>query len=121
MSIINIKEINFVNINNFYILNGKNSMFLESSLIYEIYKKYIKNINIKPFRKVYLSRSHINSKYYEKNKEKVMQNGANYLNKLKEENPDKLKEYRRRSYEKVKNRQFIIYIQQFLFYPVSIQ
>ena len=25
-----------------------------------------------------------------KNKEKVMENGANYLHKLKEENPDKL-------------------------------
>ena len=29
-------------------------------------------------------------KYYEKNKEKVMENGANYLHKLKEENPNLL-------------------------------
>ena len=46
-------------------------------------------------------------KYYEKNKEKVMENGANYLQKLKEENPEKLKEYRRTAYlnrkEKLKN------------------
>jgi hypothetical protein len=41
-------------------------------------------------------------KYYEKNKETVMKNGANYLNKLKEENPDKLKEYRRNAYLKRK-------------------
>ena len=42
--------------------------------------------------------------YYEKNKEKVMENGANYLHKLKEENPDKLKEYRRRAYLKRKEK-----------------
>jgi hypothetical protein len=43
-------------------------------------------------------------KYYNKNKEKVMENGANYLHKLKEENPDKLKEYRRRAYLKRKEK-----------------
>jgi len=31
-----------------------------------------------------------------------MESGANYLNKLKEENPEKLKEYRRRAYLKRK-------------------
>ena len=41
-------------------------------------------------------------KYYEKNKEKVMENSANYLQKLKEENPEKLKEYRRNYYLKRK-------------------
>jgi len=34
-------------------------------------------------------------RYYEKNKERVKEGGANYLKKLKEENPEKLKEYRR--------------------------
>ena len=43
-------------------------------------------------------------KYYEKNKEKVMESGANYLSKLKEENPEKLKEYRRRAYLKRKEK-----------------
>ena len=38
-------------------------------------------------------------KYYENNKEKVMENASKYLKKLKEENPEKLKEYRRRAYE----------------------
>ena len=46
-------------------------------------------------------------KYYETNKEIVMEKGANYLQKLKEENPEKLKEYRRKAYlnrkEKLKN------------------
>lgn len=37
-------------------------------------------------------------KYYEKNKERVKINGSNYLKKLKEENPAKLKEYAHRAY-----------------------
>lgn len=41
-------------------------------------------------------------RYYEKNKEKVMELGANYLEKLKTDNPDKLKEYRHRAYLKRK-------------------
>lgn len=38
-------------------------------------------------------------RYYEKNKEKVKEGGAKYLQKLKEENPEKLREYWRRAYE----------------------
>jgi hypothetical protein len=43
-------------------------------------------------------------RYYEKNKEKVKEGGANYLKKLKEENPEKLKEYRRTAYENKKKK-----------------
>ena len=43
-------------------------------------------------------------RYYEKNKDKVKKIGANYLNKLKEENPEKLKEYRRTYYLKKKEK-----------------
>jgi hypothetical protein len=43
-------------------------------------------------------------KYYEKNKERVKENAKQYLNKLKEENPDKLKEYRHRAYLKRKEK-----------------
>ena len=43
-------------------------------------------------------------RYYEKNKDKVKEIGANYLNKLKEENPEKLKEYRRTYYLKKKDK-----------------
>ena len=42
--------------------------------------------------------------YYEKNKEKIKKNGSIHLMKLKEENPDKLKEYRRRAYLKRKDK-----------------
>jgi hypothetical protein len=41
-------------------------------------------------------------RYYEKNKEKVKEIGSNYLQKLKVENPEKLKEYRRTYYLKKK-------------------
>ena len=37
-------------------------------------------------------------KYYENNKDKVKQNAKQYIDRLKEENPDKLKEYRKRAY-----------------------
>ena len=44
-------------------------------------------------------------RYYEKNKEKIKQSGANYLQKLKESNPEKIKEYSKRAYENKKKRQ----------------
>jgi hypothetical protein len=37
-------------------------------------------------------------RYYEKNKDVVKEKGKSYLHKLKEENPEKLKEYRRTAY-----------------------
>jgi uncharacterized membrane protein YheB (UPF0754 family) len=43
-------------------------------------------------------------KYYEQNKEKVKENAKLYLNRLKQENPDKLKEYRHRAYLKRKGK-----------------
>lgn len=42
--------------------------------------------------------------YYEKNKEMIMKKGNIHLTKLKEENPEKLKEYRRRAYLKRKEK-----------------
>ena len=41
-------------------------------------------------------------RYYEKNKVKIKEQGATYLKKLKDENPEKLKEYRRKYYLKKK-------------------
>ena len=43
-------------------------------------------------------------RYYEKNKEIIKEAGSNYLKKLKEENPGKLKEYRKRAYQKRKEK-----------------
>lgn len=49
-----------------------------------------------------------NKRYYEKNKEKVKQQGAEYLKKLSEENPEKLKEYRKKAYLKRKEKNNLI-------------
>jgi chromosome segregation ATPase len=43
-------------------------------------------------------------KYYENNKTRIKANAKRYLNRLKEENPDKLKEYRHNAYVKRKER-----------------
>jgi hypothetical protein len=43
-------------------------------------------------------------RYYEKNKNKIKEQGTTYLKKLKEENPEKLKEYRRNYYLKKKDK-----------------
>lgn len=43
-------------------------------------------------------------RYYEKNKEKIKKSGATYLQKLKESNPEKIKEYSKRAYENKKKR-----------------
>jgi glucan phosphorylase len=43
-------------------------------------------------------------RYYEKNKEQIKEAGSNYLKKLKAENPEKLKEYRQRAYQKRKGK-----------------
>ena len=43
-------------------------------------------------------------RYYEKNKEKIKQSGAIYLQKLKTENPEKIKEYSRRAYANKKKK-----------------
>ena len=42
--------------------------------------------------------------YYEKNKEIIKKKGTIKLTKLKEENPEKIKEYRRRAYLKRKEK-----------------
>jgi hypothetical protein len=41
-------------------------------------------------------------KYYETHKTEVKDNATKYLKKLQETNPEKLKEYRQRAYQKLK-------------------
>jgi len=43
-------------------------------------------------------------RYYEKNKEEIQKKGNERLKRLQEENPDKLREYRRRAYLKMKEK-----------------
>lgn len=51
------------------------------------------------------SESH--KKYYEEHKDEVKKRGLEYLKKLKQENPEKLKEYRRNAYLRQKEKQQI--------------
>ena len=75
-----------------------------SELIAENKRLKKENEELKEHLKKYTySNSH--KKYYETNKKQVMENGAKYLQKLKEENPEKLREYRRRAQEKWRNKQ----------------
>ena len=43
-------------------------------------------------------------RYYEKNKEKIKQSGATYLQKLKTENPEKIKAYSKQAYANKKKK-----------------
>ena len=45
-------------------------------------------------------------RYYQKNKERIKQNSLRYIEKLKQENPSKLKEYRHNAYIKRKEMQY---------------
>ena len=72
----------------------------------EVYKQKIlelqtENTELKERLKKYTNGDN-NKRYYEKNKEKIKEQGANYLKKLAEENPEKIKEYRRNAYLKRK-------------------
>lgn len=43
-------------------------------------------------------------RYYEKNKQEIQKKGNERLKRLQEENPEKLREYRRRAYLKMKEK-----------------
>jgi len=44
-------------------------------------------------------------RYYNNNKDKIKQNARRYIEKLKDENPEKLKEYRKKAYMNRKQRE----------------
>ena len=46
-------------------------------------------------------------RYYEKNKLKIKESGSLYLQKLKTENPDKIKEYSRAAYARKKEKMIL--------------
>jgi hypothetical protein len=74
-----------------------NTQEIISNLESELERVNLKNLDlIQRLQKYTNSDGH--KKYYEKNKERVKINGSKYLKKLKEENPEKLKEYAHRAY-----------------------
>jgi hypothetical protein len=74
-----------------------NNLVIENELL----KK--KNIELEEKLKTYTNTER-NKKYYEKNSEKVKENAKNYMERMKTENPDKLKEWRHTAYMNRKNK-----------------
>jgi hypothetical protein len=79
----------------------------QTDLIEEVnrLKNYITELEDK-LQKYTNSEGH--KRYYEKNKESIIQKAAENLKKIKEDNPDKIKEYRRRAYLKSKEKKLNI-------------
>jgi hypothetical protein len=68
-----------------------NNLIIENELL----KK--KNIELEEKLRSYTNTER-NKRYYEKNSEKVKEKARNYMEKMKTENPEKLKEWRHTAY-----------------------
>ena len=68
-----------------------------NKLKYEIEELKNKNIELEEKLKSYTNPTR-NKKYYEKNSDVVKENAKNYIEKIKETNPEKLKEWRHQAY-----------------------
>jgi hypothetical protein len=68
-----------------------NNLIIENELL----KK--KNIELEEKLRSYTNTER-NKRYYEKNSEKVKEKAKNYMEKIKTENPEKLKEWRHTAY-----------------------
>jgi len=75
---------------------------LMSFLLFEKLNKTIKEMTLQNAELEVRLKKYTNGenhkRYYEKNKEKIKETGASYLEKLKNENPEKIKEYSHRAY-----------------------
>lgn len=80
---------------------NSNDEISELKLKLEKMEKYVKELeeNLKKY-----TNNNRHLKYYENNKEVVKERTKNYVEKLKNENPDKLKEWRRNYYLKKKEK-----------------
>lgn len=80
---------------------NSNDEVSELKLKLEKMEKYVKELeeNLKKY-----TNNNRHLKYYENNKEVVKERTKNYVEKLKNENPDKLKEWRRNYYLKKKEK-----------------
>jgi len=68
-----------------------------NKLKHEIEELKNKNIELEEKLKSYTNPTR-NKKYYEKNSDAVKENAKNYIEKIKETNPKKLKEWRHQAY-----------------------
>ncbi len=74
-----------------------NNLVIENELL----KK--KNIELEEKLRSYTNTER-NKRYYEKNSEKVKEKAKNYMERMKTENPEKLKEWRHNAYMNRKNK-----------------
>jgi len=74
-----------------------NNLVIENELL----KK--KNIELEEKLRSYTNTER-NKRYYEKNNEKVKEKAKNYMERMKTENPEKLKEWRHTAYMNRKNK-----------------
>jgi hypothetical protein len=68
-----------------------------NKLIEEIEELKLKNKQLEDKLKTYTS-NHRHKKYYDNNSEVVKERSRNYINKIKETNPEKIKEWRHNAY-----------------------
>ena len=74
-----------------------NAVHLIKKLNAKIKEKKLQNMELEQRLKKYTNGEN-HKRYYEKNKEKIKETGASYLEKLRIENPEKIKEYSHRAY-----------------------
>jgi len=75
----------------------QNSILLFKKLNVKITDLKMQNADLEQRLKKYTNGEN-HKRYYEKNKDKIKETGTAYLQKLKTENPDKIKEYSHRAY-----------------------
>ena len=75
----------------------QNSFILLRKLNSKIAILQSQNMDLEQHLKKYTNGEN-HKRYYEKNKEKIKETGSSYLQKLKAENPEKIKEYSHRAY-----------------------
>jgi hypothetical protein len=84
-------------------LDMQNAFTLFKKLNNKILDLKTQNLDLEQRLKKYTNGQN-HKRYYEKNKEKIKEVGASYLQKLKAENPEKIKEYSHRAYLKQKEK-----------------
>jgi hypothetical protein len=88
------------------LLLNKNSALLEENILLKEKNTLLEN-EINKLKNIIENLNISKKKYYEKNKDTIMVKAKEGLQKLNNENPEKIKEYRRKAYlnrkEKLKN------------------
>ena len=75
-----------------------NNLVVENTRLKDKIKELEEQLKLQEDKIKKYTNSEAHKKYYEDHKEEVKKKGLEYLKKLKEENPEKLKEYRRNAY-----------------------